>query len=438
MILLTGIVPGLLFGGCTTETPATGCRTVLNCKDDGAPICDPNTLSCRACRPGDDVACSNRNPQTPLCGSFGRCVGCMSNADCRDLRLPRCSTSDSQCVTCQANSDCLSKVCNPDGSCAPSTDVIFVDNKGGTCTGAHTGDMNDPYCAIQEAVSAAVSNDKGLIAVVPSSVPYAPVQITAVGAGGLRLSSTTGAFGSVMVRATNVAAISVALSGSDKKVLISGFDISSQSANGVDCSNSDLTLTTSRIHRNTNGIVSAGCTLTVDRAQVFTNDNNGINLNSNTTYKLTNLQIWSNRSSGIVLTSGTGTMSFLTVYANGSPVLKQEPGISCGANINKIENSIVWRNISEKQFKQQVSGCMATNVVTDDSMATTYGGTEKAAVDFKEPSGADINLDLVVGTTANDDCCINKVQGTGLVDHDFKGSPRPKNGLYDIGADEAN
>lgn len=442
LILLTGIVPGLLFGACTTEPPATGCRTVSNCKDDGAPICDSSTLSCRACRPGDDVACSNRNPQTPLCGSFGRCVGCMSNTDCRDLRLPRCS-ADSRCVTCQTNSDCLSKVCQADGSCAPSGEVIFVDNDGGTCTGTHTGDMSDPYCSIQEAISAAVAVNKSLIAVVPSSVPYAPVQITSVSTNGLRLSSTTGAFGSVMIRGNGVDALIVAvpLSGTVKpKILISGFDIASQNGNGVNCSSSDLTMTTSRIHRNINGIVSAGCTLTLDRMQIFSSDNNGISLNSGTAYNLTNLQIWSNRSSGIHLSAGTGTMSFLTLYSNGSPLLNQAPGISCGVNANKIENSIIWRNVSQTGFNQQISGCTATNVVTDDSLATSYGATQKNTVDFKEPAGTDpmaVNLDLVEASSANAECCIDKVQATGLSDHDFKGSPRPKNGLYDIGADEA-
>lgn len=442
LILLTGVMPGFLFGGCTTETPASGCRTVSNCKDDGAPICDSTTLSCRACRPGDDVACGNRNPQTPLCGSFGRCVGCMSNSDCRDLKTPRCS-ADSRCVTCQTNSDCVSKVCNADGSCAASSEVIFVDNGGGTCSGTHTGTMGDPHCSIQEAISAAVAVDKALIAVVPSSVPYAPVQITSVSSSGLRLASTTGAFGSVMIRGNGVDAITVALAGSGSskpKILISGFDVASQNGNGVNCSNSDLTMTTSRIHRNTNGIVSANCTLTLDRMQIFSSDNNGISLNANTTYNLTNLQIWSNRSSGIVLSMGSGTMSFLTVYSNGSPLLNQAPGISCGANANKIENSIIWRNVSQTGFNQQISGCTAPNVVTDDSMAATYGATQKTTVDFKEPAGSDpaaVNLDLVEASSANSECCIDKVQGSGLADHDFKGSPRPKGAAYDIGADEA-
>jgi hypothetical protein len=439
LILFTGVLPGFLFGGCTTETPSTGCRTVLNCKDDGAPICDASTLACRACRPGDDVACSNRNAQTPLCGSFGRCVGCMSNADCRDLRLPRCS-SDSRCTTCQSASDCLSKVCNADGSCAPSSEVLFVDNDGGTCAGTHSGGMNDPYCSIQEAVSAAVSSNKSLIAVVPSSVPYEPVLITAVGSDGLRLTSTTGAFGSVMVRGSNVDAISVNLSGGAKpKVLISGFDVASQNGNGVNCANSDLTITTSRIHHNANGIVSSGCTLALDRLQVYRSDFNGISLNMNTMYTLTNLQVWSNYASGIVLSTGTGTMSFLTVYSNGSPSLPQAPGISCGATNNKLENSIIWRNVSQTTFAQQVAGCTAANVVTDDAMAATYGATQKTAVDFKVPSGPDptgYDLNLIDNAT-NQECCIDKVQAMpGLSDHDFKGSPRPKGAGHDIGADE--
>ena len=441
-VLCSGIAPGVLFGGCTSETTPSGCRTTRNCGDD-APICDSSMLTCRKCsmqNPTDEVACGNRSASTPHCGAEGLCIGCTSNSDCSASK-PVCDIPSASCVGCRTATDCDSNVCDASGSCSPSSSVLYVDNKAGTCTGTHTGTSSDAFCAIQDAVNDAAQHNKSLIAVKPSTVAYGPVIISTVSTAGLRLSSTTGAPGSVQIRASNTDAISVTASGGN--VLISGFDLAATGGVGVNCTNANLTVTTSSIHHNANGIVTNNCTVTLDRLRVYKSDFNGISLNSTngSTYVLNNLMIYANYYSGLTLSGTDGTMRFLTVYSNGNPSLMQAPGISCGAMTNRIENSIVYRNVSQSNFDNQVTGCNASFVVTDDSKGDTYSATVKTTVDFNQTNTSDLGAyDLGLKNSAADlDCCIDKVNpSSNFIDHDFKGSPRPtpQGGKFDIGADE--
>ena len=166
--LLAVVALGMLAGwlsGCTTPTTTpVACHTVIDCTASSAPICDAQSLTCRACDPkqsSDDIACHNGHPSTPRCGPAGTCVGCLVNADCTD-KINRPACSNYACGPCQQSSDCESLICSADGTCAQPTEVLFVNNQNGSCQGTgHLGTTADPFCAIQDAVDASTAGGQG-------------------------------------------------------------------------------------------------------------------------------------------------------------------------------------------------------------------------------------------------------------------------------------
>ncbi len=447
--LLAGVVLGLAPVSCTSQSSSSACRTVYNCMDDNSPICDARSLTCRSCQPTtDDVACANRNAATPRCGSSGKCVGCISNSDCKTLSAPSCGAQNT-CGPCQSAADCQSHVCNSDGSCAAPADVIFVDNN--NCSGSsHSGSMTDPFCSIQDAVTAASSFSKSLLSVAPSIMPYDSVSITSVPTAGLYLSSSSGAAASVQIHPSGIVNAAVTVTGTGPgKVVISGFDIaapgSPSKSNGIACSgNADLTVLQSRIHDTSSGVTASSCTLTLDGVRLYENDVDGINL-TGTNYTINNVMLWYNDAAGIVLSNSNGTLRFVTVFANGSVTASQGSGISCGAGTNAVADSIVLRNLSNSAnlTDNQIVGCVVDNtVVTDDSVASTAGATKITTVDFNntnsgDPRTFDLRLKPASASTANAACCIDKVpSSTGLIDHDIDNIHRPQGPSWDIGAAE--
>lgn len=440
--LLLGVVS--LLSACSTGTGTGGsCRTVLNCKDDAAPICDATSLSCRSCQVGsDDVACRNRNPATPICGPAGRCVGCMSNSDCTDLRAPVCGSSKA-CGPCQRSTDCVSGICSADGSCAPASDVLYVNNKA-VCSAMPRGSKDDPFCSIKDAVDAANLMNKSYISVEATGTAYAPLTITAASSNGLRIVGSAGSSGmGVPVRSSGTdAALRVeATGGTNLKVTVSGLDLESVSGNAVEClGNAALTIESSRLHNSLEGILVSSCKLTVDGARIYLNRRNGISLSNVSDYNIQNTMIWRNDVSGIALANSQGVLRFLTIYSNGTASGDRSPGIDCGAGNNPVEHSLVFSNISglsPELINLQMVGCMTSGVLTNDSRNGTY---RQMVPDFISASGSDasrFDLRLKSDSAGNADCCIDKLTQGSFISHDIDGNKRPQGAGYDIGAHEA-
>ena len=429
---------------CSGGTSTGGsCRTVLNCKDDATPICDSTSLACRSCQMGvDDVACRNRSAATPICGPSGRCVGCMANSDCTDLRAPVCGANKS-CGPCQRSSDCVSGICSADGSCAPTGDVLYVNNKA-ACSATPRGSKDDPFCTVKDAVDAANAMNKSFISVEATGTAYAPLTITSTGSNGLRIVGSAGGTGmGVPVRSTGTeAALRVEATGSSTlKVTISGLDLESVSGNAVEClGNATLSVEGSRLHNSIEGILVAGCKLTLDGARVYLNRRNGISLSNVADYNIQNSMIWRNDVSGIALANSTGVLRFLTIYSNGTASGDRSPGIDCGAGNNLVEHSLVFSNISglsPELINLQMVGCMTSGVLTNDSRNGTF---RQMVPDFISASGSDasrFDLRLKSDSASNGDCCIDKVPQGTFINHDVDGNKRPQGAGYDIGAHEA-
>ena len=88
-----------------------------------------------------------------VCAASGDCVGCENNQDCAAAGKT-CRASTFTCVPCQANAECASGACRAEHVCAAQADLVYVDNKGGTCTGMHAGTSADPFCQVAPALIA--------------------------------------------------------------------------------------------------------------------------------------------------------------------------------------------------------------------------------------------------------------------------------------------
>lgn len=128
---------------CDGANPGPACQ--LSCATSarcpaGAPICDADEATCRACAPGEDSLCQKRGLDAPHCVS-GRCVACVTPrgipaevADC-GVDSPICDAN--ACRPCSRHAECASGVCNKDdsgaasglkmGSCVPAAQVLIVD-----------------------------------------------------------------------------------------------------------------------------------------------------------------------------------------------------------------------------------------------------------------------------------------------------------------------
>lgn len=445
--------------GCTatgTGEPGGACRTVANCVSDSAPICDSAGLVCRSCsmnNPSDDIGCRNRKAELPRCGPTGACVACLANADCaaRDLRKPTCVGYT--CQPCTQATDCQSNICATDGSCVPNTQVLFVDNTDGTCTGAtHEGSESDPFCEISDAVQKAIDSGRQFITVRPSFRPYQPISIRGP-SDSLTLeisgaSPPTGTTKRVQIQSLGQAALSVAsATGKQTSVTLRNVEIIGVGINSaVLCEmGASLRLNNVRIWGGKDGVTATACTLTIDGALIYNNLSNGVYLNAST-FSITNAMLWANRETAIALASGnTGAIRFSTVYNNGAGT--KVPGIDCGTNTqHMIDNTIIFNNERQmggnKMLEPQVWGCTLSGVVTNDPRAMTGnlpGARYVTAIDFVDPDGLDgvgsVDLHLKKDTANNRDCCVDKSQGT-TTERDIDGTRRPIGASSDIGAHE--
>ncbi len=432
----TGSVCDLSCGACDLGVDMTSCQTSAQCADV-APIC--SSMACRACTgPTDDAECVSHNTNTPRCDSnSGNCVACLpannaQSADCKAAMSPICGAG-SICRVCAAHAECGSLVCNSDGSCAAQSDVAYVDNKNGTCTGTHTGTIGDPYCDIQIAI---MMSGKSIVRAAGSTLAYgrltiASGSITIVGPGGMTSPSVK-----VGGDLTNPA---VSVSGSSTAVKLDGIEITGGGAgqDGVVCSSTTvgpaLTLFRTYVHNVPGrGLTTSKCVVTVDRTQIGpANGGGGMGITDGT-YAVTNSFIVANGTlgPGVALSTGsTGTFRHNSVVNN--LVAAGIGGIDCGTGAMKtIENSIVFGN-TKSGASQVTTTCSLAFVDIDETSAVS--SNRNVAPDFVNAVTSDFHLN---GKTANNNsCCIDQIASSPIL-YDYDGTARPQNVKWDIGAHE--
>ena len=354
--------------------------------------------------------------------------------------MPICG-SDAACRACALHTECTLGVCKPDGQCAMVSEIAFVDNAAGGCTGSsHAGTQADPYCQIQDAIDAASALP--YVHVAGSAAVYKPVlvggeskPINATVVGPAIFSGSGGA--SVYGNPNN--AITVASSAGqpvtltvDGLVLHGGF---STPGAGVDCTTTGaaatVTVRNSLIADGGGvGVINDNCTVTVDRASIVHNEG-GIKSTQGTTV-VTNSFLVRNLTAAVEM-DGTAklTFAFNTVTNNiaGSAGMG---GIICPTQgaATVIQSSIVWNN-APSSGTQFLGKCVLQDVVT---------GTDSfpGAIQLTPTFATSADDYLAANDAANKACCVDKVANPASpnADHDVDLSHRPRGAAWDIGAHE--
>jgi hypothetical protein len=408
-----------------------------SCTVASAPICDDVTKMCRACTTGSND-CATMTA-TPVCEA-GACVECGKDADCA-TQQKHCDTTTFKCVACNANADCTSGACRADQSCALATDIVYVDNNNGMCTGTHTGTKADPYCDITTALAATSST----ILVAGSTTPYSSISVTS----GPVTKSIVGPGKNATALATFSGTSSGAtlnITSGTSRLSLAGVALTdttaATTAAGAFCSASPGATASLIIARSLlvnsggDGVDSNDCALMLDSNEITSNHSGGVKVTGGS-YAITNNIIAGNGNglsgsvAGFVTDStATGSFAFNTVAKNF--VASGAGGIDCGTTSHAITASIV--DLNTMTAGTQFAGiCTYTNVVAGSTESAT--GVTKLDPAFVSTT-ANFRLDMTgTNATTNDACCVDKL--TSGPDHDVDQTPRPINVKWDIGAFEA-
>ncbi|MEO6952387.1 MAG: right-handed parallel beta-helix repeat-containing protein [Polyangia bacterium] len=461
---MAGLSLVLGLAGCwdTKPNPLYCDGVTLTCQSAGGrPYCDVVRHECEATPPdgsvgdlagvdsaagcADGSACTSADK--PVCGASGACVECASNVDCA-AQGKSCDPGTFTCVACNANADCSSGACRADHVCAAASDIVYVDNKNGACTGtSHAGTSADPYCQVGDAFAATGST----IVVAGSTKNYESIALSSattkavVGPGRDTTPTATfftdakpGLAVTLSSGAADVSATGIVLTGSSSGAGAPG--LSGLASAGA---TARLTLTRSLITSSGgDGVDATGCAVTLDANEITSNHGGGIKL-AGGTYTVTNNIIAANGNvtTGTVpgfvaatdaAAAGAG-FAFNTVAKN--LVSGGAGGIDCSLASHAITASIVTGNTTASAT--QFSGaCAFTNVVagsSEGSMATGLTRLDPAYV-----STSNFRLDMTAGApaTANNQCCVDQLTSGGT-DHDVDSKARPVRAKWDLGAFEA-
>jgi hypothetical protein len=139
-------------GGCVQE----------DCTDPELPVCGAAGI-CVACSDADvsPTACQDVDATRPVCDG-GRCVACTADdiGYCGGV-TPVCDVASNTCIACTYHLQCPGSACHIDGgSCLDQVPPLHVD-AAQPCGGS--GEEDDPFCAIQDAIDSVASGASAVI-----------------------------------------------------------------------------------------------------------------------------------------------------------------------------------------------------------------------------------------------------------------------------------
>jgi hypothetical protein len=400
------------------DLASSACHGPSDCPA-GKPICDGNG-TCRACQgTSDDAPCAQRSTATPRClASTGMCSACSSpglqTSDCGNA-TPICD-SDGNCRACLGHDECTSRVCNLDGTCAPSSTVAYANNGDGTCIGTHAGTLADPACDIAAALSV-----QPLVRVFGSSAAYARLTLSS---GTLRIVGPGIVSSPTAMLSGDLSNPAIAIGGATTSVTLDGIEVSGGGTgqDGIFCSQASLGPSLTMLRSWVHGVGGAGidatkCTVSLDRDAIGPGNTGGGIVLTGARYSIINTFIDVNGVNAPGVSFNTGAAATGFGFMHNTIVKNAGGGIMCGATTS-IVSSIVWGNTG-----------------MDTSGSCTLMSSTSLAPDFVNAAGPSYDFHLAGRTVANLSCCVDQI-ASSPVDHDYDGRPRPQNIKWDIGAHE--
>ncbi|MBA3456872.1 MAG: right-handed parallel beta-helix repeat-containing protein [Deltaproteobacteria bacterium] len=468
-IAITMIAAALL-AACGEQNPAY-CRAHPEDTDcprgDGGPDVDAPPVTCDS---ADDCMAP-----TPVCKLSSQiCVQCTEATEATECtgNKPVCEPTLDVCRACSAHSDCSSAVCLPDGSCAPTAEVSYVD--GAVPLGSTTCSQAAPCPTLEEGfkptparrylkLTGAITDSRAALIdnrnVTIFAAPGASLNRSNTGdvceikgtsnvtIHDLTIRNATNGNGLFVRESATVTLNAVKIHGNaGSGILFSGGNLTvldssvyQNTTNGISATAGMLTVRDSSVYENpTSGITAVGTGLLTIGSSVIafngTTGTAGVGLSINSDFSITNTIIAANGGTlstqgGVVLATSNpaAVFQFNTVANNRSSagVALGKRGINCTAAAVALTNSIVADN--------DVAGaCTVTYSLT----AAAIAGTGNKVGD---PMFLDVGSNALVagfyriatGSPARD-----SANPAATLAVDIDGDPRPT-GAADMGADEA-
>ncbi|HEX3761607.1 MAG TPA: right-handed parallel beta-helix repeat-containing protein [Kofleriaceae bacterium] len=455
--LLLLVVPLVALAGCQTENsafcanpanagmqgcpgnPSNGgpCSNNSECKAAGFPVCDTsmNGGMCVQCTTADSHVCAG---MTPVCTPQDTCTACTKHADCME-----------------------SNACMPDGSCALSTDVAYVDGsktdnpmctKQMPCTKLDKALAAKPIVKVTGTVMDRVmlNNRNGTILADPGATLQPPA-----GNDGtlldIRGTSDLKIYDLQISNATGGSGVGVSLSDTSK-VAMTRVTISGNGDRGIQINNntsSSLTCTQCVVASNgAQGIDAGSGSVTLTQSMIHDNTGGGIHIAGSTAFHIVSNFVYNNGSStkasaaGIIISvdaqapgAAPNQLDFNSV--SGNKTVDMVKGIQCTSGTPLVATSnLVWSNGAIPLTDAEVVGTQCSFMYSDVGPAVISGVTN-ISMDpgFKDLAGG--NLHLNSGSPA-----LGKADPTislgGLAAKDIDGEARvARTGMgADVGADQ--
>ena len=286
------------------------CKANTECGDGGATVCEPDA---------------------------GMCVICLENSDClaKDTNAPICESRI--CRACKTDSECTAApgICLPDGHCAMTTEVIFVEFNSNTCPGAN-GSSANPYCAPNDAVMQLESGKNVIVIRGPTAdrLTIATTGLAPVIVGKSGASIPASAATAIQVMSDDVIIRDLTITGGG----------TASSSKGIVATGSltKLTLSNVTVNLTAGGLgvqADSGAHLVMNRSTVTNNNRGGIFIDG-ATFDIKNTTVtangpgddmgasWGGLRFKNLLTTGQKSLTSLTVMNN------NQVGVSCSGNVD--------------------------------------------------------------------------------------------------------
>jgi hypothetical protein len=479
---------------CRDEFPDadTRCRSNAACMAPTS-VCDVmGSMMCVQCTSTDTTGCAST---MSVCAADNTCVQCIApnqTAACTGT-TPLCG-ADHVCHPCAKHDDCpLSNTCLPDGSCAPTAQVAYVDpvlGNGNACSltapckkVAEALATDRRYLKLSGVIDEAVEikqtvtmlaapgaqltrGSPGVILEVADTSVVQLVDLTiANGLGGtgigislpagntatldlLRVTVTNNAGGGISATGGTLTSSQSTISGNTGNgisatggttLTISQGTVSGSTGNGISATGATLAISRSTISGSTgSGISATGGTLTISQSTIRGNTGGGLSI-SGAQFDITNNFIVQNGSplslvGGIdfpqIASTGTHRLDFNTITAN-SGNASVNSGINCSTVVVPVvfNSNIIFGNTVTGGGKQLGGSAMCSAAYSD--VGDTVAGTGNINVDPMFANAAQNNFHLMPTSPAKD-----VADPAATLAEDVDGDARPQGARRDMGADE--